>query len=193
MGGIDLDPCADPQRRVPAGQHFTKAEDGLEQPWKGRIYLNPPYSGAAKWFKHLCLYMETGAVTEAIILVPITSLGSKGARLLMRKTAKCLTLFDRSVNFLSEDYQEMDVGTPIPLCLIYCGERTEKFLQATRNRGYGLIIHHPEARQKHQRCKYCGKSYLGLRSTSTFCGTTCRVEAHKAKKRVALSMETNQG
>ena len=29
MGGIDLDPCADPDRRVPASNHFTKDQNGL--------------------------------------------------------------------------------------------------------------------------------------------------------------------
>ena len=191
LGAIDLDPCADPQKRVPARQHFTKADDGLEKAWKGKIYLNPPYSGATKWFKHLCLYMESGAVTEAIVLVPITSLGSKGARLLMKRTANCLTLFDRSINFLDENYQEMSTTSPIPLCLIYCGNNSEKFLQITDDRGYGLVIHKSEGRHRHRRCNYCGKTYLAQRSTSNFCGTTCRVEAHREKKRQLLPTKTN--
>ena len=43
MGGIDLDPCADPRKRVPATRHFTKEDDGLEQNWSGRVFLNPPF------------------------------------------------------------------------------------------------------------------------------------------------------
>jgi len=187
MGGIDLDPCADPLKRVPAQVHYTKEQDGLELPWSGRIYLNPPYSGSSKWFKHLCIYIETGAVTEAIVLVPITSLGSKGAKLLMKRTASCLTLFDRSINFLDESYKELPSSTPIPLCLIYCGGKSEKFLELTEERGYGLIIHKSDPRHKSRLCDQCGKIFLAKRSTARFCGTTCRVESHRNRKQAGDS------
>ena len=39
MGGIDLDPCADPGRRVPAAAHYTAEDDGLSRPWVGKVYL----------------------------------------------------------------------------------------------------------------------------------------------------------
>jgi hypothetical protein len=181
MGGIDLDPCADPLKRIPASTHFTKADDGLEQAWAGRVFLNPPYSGATKWFKHLTIYKEAGTVTEAVILVPITTLGNKGARLLMKRTATCLTIFDRSINFLDADYSELASATPIPLCLIYCGKNTDTFLSLTQPYGYGLLIHitHPQHRQK--QCLHCGSVFTTKRSTAKFCGTTCRVESHRKR------------
>ena len=42
LGHIDLDPCAEPGRRVPATVHLTAEEDGLTRAWHGRVYLNPP-------------------------------------------------------------------------------------------------------------------------------------------------------
>src|SRR5262249_45142887 len=47
MGGIDLDPasCEHAQKyHVQACYYCTKEDNGLEQDWHGRVWLNPPYS-----------------------------------------------------------------------------------------------------------------------------------------------------
>ncbi len=44
LGPFDLDPCAPIVRPWPtAAWHFTLKDDGLKQPWNGRVWLNPPY------------------------------------------------------------------------------------------------------------------------------------------------------
>lgn len=45
MGEIDLDPASNKQaqKTIQAKQFYTKADNGLDKPWRGRVWLNPPY------------------------------------------------------------------------------------------------------------------------------------------------------
>jgi hypothetical protein len=51
LGTIDLDPasCHEGQVNVRAAQYFTKEEDGLQQQWHGRVFLNPTWSDMLPW------------------------------------------------------------------------------------------------------------------------------------------------
>ena len=69
---IDLDPasCDFAQRRVRASRYFTKADDGVAQPWAGKIFLNPPFGKheIPHFVDKLVGGVQSGAVTEAIML-----------------------------------------------------------------------------------------------------------------------------
>jgi phage N-6-adenine-methyltransferase len=73
MGDIDLDPatCAAAQEVIRAGAFFTKEDDGLVQPWRGRVWLNPPYSASLVqgFVDKLCAEYDGNRTTEAVVLV----------------------------------------------------------------------------------------------------------------------------
>jgi phage N-6-adenine-methyltransferase len=44
-GPFDLDPCATPEN-AKCARFLTPEDDGLSQPWSGRVFMNPPYGRA---------------------------------------------------------------------------------------------------------------------------------------------------
>jgi len=66
MGGVDLDPCSDPEGNVGAVNIFTQEDDGLSKEWFGRVFMNPPYGGeTGEW----CRYLIGQDVEQAIVLI----------------------------------------------------------------------------------------------------------------------------
>lgn len=73
LGEIDLDPASNERAQtvVLAKAYYTRREDGLSCDWRGRVWLNPPYSHpiVAQFTQHLLEQVESGNVEEAICLV----------------------------------------------------------------------------------------------------------------------------
>ena len=69
LGKIDLDPCSESGKKVPATKHYMSG--GLDKAWKGKVYMNPPYGDVlGQWIEKLIEEHEGGEVVEAIALVP---------------------------------------------------------------------------------------------------------------------------
>jgi hypothetical protein len=66
LGRFDLDPCAPVVRPWDtAAKHYTVEDDGLAQPWTGRVWCNPPFGReAVKWLRRM---VEHG---NGIALIP---------------------------------------------------------------------------------------------------------------------------
>lgn len=73
MGKIELDPASTPEANkvVKAENIHTAKDDGLQQDWTGKLWMNPPYETAlvGKFIEKLATSVESGAVPEALVLV----------------------------------------------------------------------------------------------------------------------------
>ena len=72
LGEFDLDPASSDaaQRQVQATEFFDKNDDGLTRPWRGRVWLNPPYSQPAigEFVSKLVAELYAGHVRSAVML-----------------------------------------------------------------------------------------------------------------------------
>jgi phage N-6-adenine-methyltransferase len=66
---FNLDPCADDANRK-CDTYHTVRDDGLKQTWKGRVFVNPPYSQNHKWLKKS---YESVASGESEVVVVLTT------------------------------------------------------------------------------------------------------------------------
>lgn len=126
LGTIDLDPCAEEARGVPAGQHYTEAEDGLTQPWRGRVYMNPPYGTViGDWIDKLAAEVKYGNVTEAIALLPART-----------DTAWWTRLPSEALCFVTGRLRFSGMGpAPFPSVAAYLGTTPDGFLDAFADAG----------------------------------------------------------
>jgi len=124
LGVVDVDPCSNSggKPRIPAKKHYTVADDGLSQNWKGKVYMNPPYGREiADWINYLVEQYQCGNTTEAIALVP-----SRTDTEWFRK----LRDYPRCFVWGRLKFSDNDNSAPFPSMLVYLGSNVGDFLEA---------------------------------------------------------------
>jgi len=143
LGMIDLDPasCEAAQVNVMATTYYTKAQDGLSQPWYGKIWLNPPYSktdghsNQETWSRRLIEQYAVGNVAEAILLVK-AALGYIWFERLWYKWPTC---FVRTrLSFIHED-GKTDGPAKQGSALLYFGPNIDRFVEVFRELGRVIV------------------------------------------------------
>ncbi|AFY54298.1 DNA N-6-adenine-methyltransferase (Dam) [Rivularia sp. PCC 7116] len=133
LGEINLDPCADDGRHIRATKHYTFDDNGLEQSWCGKVYMNPPYSHPGAWMKKLELEFETGNVDEAIALVPAAT-DTNWLSPVLKTQPVCF--WKGRIKFLGQDYQPK-LSARQSHVLVYWGNNWQKFREVFED--YGVV------------------------------------------------------
>ncbi len=73
-GPFDLDPAASPGTSV-GRRSYTRHAGGLEKPWKGRVYVNPPHARSLgetvePWIDKALEELDLGNAELVVMLVP---------------------------------------------------------------------------------------------------------------------------
>lgn len=69
LGGIDLDPCTEPDNPTKANVFYCPPQDGCELPWDAdSVFCNPPYGEAKDRWAERCI--EEGKSRRVVLLIP---------------------------------------------------------------------------------------------------------------------------
>jgi phage N-6-adenine-methyltransferase len=130
LGNFDLDPasCASANERVKAAKFYSPEDDGLKQPWCGKVWMNPPYSTPeiGQFIGKLVAEVAAGRVSEAVVLVDNKT--ETAWYQAAAKAATAICLYSKRIRFLCPD------GSPgfLPVrgqVLFYFGPNARRFIE----------------------------------------------------------------
>lgn len=124
LGVFDLDPCAPAVRPWDtAASHYDKHDDGLDQPWFGRVWLNPPFGReAVKWLRKL---VQHG---NGIALVPARTETAMFYECIW-DVADAILFMKGRPHFHYVDGRRAAANSGAPICLVAYGFNNERALR----------------------------------------------------------------
>lgn len=140
MSGVDIDPASNATANevIKATMYYDIDSNGLDKPWHGRVWLNPPYgrdlagSNQDVWSRRLIEQYKAGITTEAILLVNANT----EAKWFQPLYDYLICLTNHRIKFYTND------GTPSQPtqgnALIYLGAQQERFVQVFKQ--FGRIV-----------------------------------------------------
>jgi phage N-6-adenine-methyltransferase len=142
LGEIDLDPASSTAANqiVQASCFYSEADNGLAQPWRGRIFMNPPYANdlISRFTAKLAAHFHAGDITAAIVLVNNATETSWFGNLV--SVASAIVFPKTRIRYLRPD------GTPKATGLqgqafVYCGQQPYHFLRVFTTFGWGTLVY----------------------------------------------------
>lgn len=125
LGAFDLDPCSPIVRPwETAARHYTTRENGLMQPWSGRVWCNPPYGAATGHWLARCA--EHG---NAIALIFARTETGAFVREVWQKASALLFIHGR-LHFHHVDGSRAAANAGAPSVLVAYGEHNAEVLRS---------------------------------------------------------------
>lgn len=136
LGAIDIDPASNAiaQETVKAATYYTQETNGLDKPWNGKVWMNPPYSRnlIGRFIDKMVEEYRTGRCTEAIVLTHNSSDTRWAAALFGGASALCFTR--GRVKFVSP--KGKFAAPAMGQLFSYFGRRPDRFASVFREVGH---------------------------------------------------------
>ncbi len=137
MGDVDLDAAshwiANKTHRIP--DYFDVNRSAFDNPWHGRVWLNPPYGDNAPWFKEILRYTNSGQVEQVCMLSPVHAFITTIARPIMRMSS-AFVMLSPTPQFWGN--AKGRTGTNLPHGVLYIGDRSKEFFRAFQPFGHPM-------------------------------------------------------
>lgn len=132
LGPFDLDPCCPPDMPwKTASKMLTKAEDGLQATWRGRVWLNPPFGNqAATWLQKLAQH------GNGIALIPARTETAMFFKYVWH-WADTVCFVKGRPHFHYPDGTRAPFNSGAPICLVAYGNLNS---QALYRSGLGIVV-----------------------------------------------------
>jgi site-specific DNA-methyltransferase (adenine-specific) len=153
FGPFDLDAAAT-GATAQAPVFYTIDDDGLAQPWKGRVWMNPPYSEVGKWMAKAADEVAAGNAELVVCLVP-ARVDARWYRA-AAEVASVVRILPQRVKFGG-----LRDSAPFPSAVIVFGDD---------GRRHGT---------KPKRCGACIRYWFPVRSDAKTCSHACRESVYR--------------
>ena len=140
MGTIDTDPASSDiaNRTVKASTFYTADDDGLKKPWRGSVWMNPPYAQPliAQFSDAVSEKYDTKEIKRACVLVNNATETGWFQRMLRSACAVCF--LKGRVRFIDPDGNPS--GAPLQgQAVLYFGDNPHRFARAFADLGCVLM------------------------------------------------------
>lgn len=134
LGEFDLDPaCPEDMTWKTAKKHYTKKEDGLLQPWTGRVWCNPPYGRSLHhWLNKIALHRNG-------LILTFNRSDTKAFHNYVYPFAESIFLFKGRIKFLNPK-GEPYWSAPAPSVLISYNEENADAIEESGLMGFHNIL-----------------------------------------------------
>ncbi len=125
LGEFDLDPCVpDAMPWITAPTSYTELDDGLQLPWFGRVWLNPPFDRERR-----SAFLEKMAIHQnGIALIPASTETDWFKRWIW-PFAKAILFLDRRPHFHYPDGRRAKANSGCSICLVAYTQHDSKVLK----------------------------------------------------------------
>jgi len=134
LGEFDLDPCAPMHNIRPwetAKKHYCKEENGLQQQWSGRVWLNPPFGKVAvNWLRRMAKH------GNGIALIPARTETAMFYECVWGAAHAVLFIKGRP-HFHHVSGERASFNSGAPICLVAYGQEN---VYALRRSNLGVVL-----------------------------------------------------